>query len=1451
MDGHRERISTGIRRLSLPYRIVSIVFFLLLALGSSQILAGAALPVALPAYDLSASPLDVAAEGSSSTMPLAPGWDLVSLPYVPASTDPAVVLSSIASSYDLASTHRACDAVDPDKQYVPGAPGASDLTAIDHTMGLWIHMTKAGALQSSGPRPTHLNLPLCTGWNLIGWALPEQPVGVALSSIAGQYSRVLGYDPARPSDPWTIYDPAVPDWANDLRTMQRGRGYWVLTNVNTTLRKEVPGPTVTLNAPADGAEVTAPIAVQGTVVAPEGQSISSWAVTYQRGTLSATTGAAVTLRSGTGMPPANLANFDPTLLPNGPYLLSLTATADGGGSQTATATVNVAGKLKLGRVKTTYQDMDVPVEGLQMQVHRIYDSGDKEIGDFGIGWRLDLANFRVFPNRKLGLGGWTSTQVPCGFFFWCHEVSNTSARFVTVTHPDGRTELFDLNPEPGSGFMMNVTAAFVPREGTGTTSQLEVAGGNPTLLVGQGNLYTTFFGDLFDPRQFRLTTIEGNVLILDRDRGLISMTDRNGHSLQVTNGGVIASNGVSLTFTRDGEGRITQIVGPVAGQIVRYTYYPNGDLETYTDTEGNKITYFYDALHNLKRTDGPGGQPLRILQYNSDGRLEAITDGNGNTTKISYDISTRQEVVTDPTGQLTTISSFNDRGDIVQEDLVLAGKTLTTKWIVDDVGRMLQVTDPLGHSWKAAYDSAGNQIEFTDANGHTVRSTFNQYGQVTSVIAPDKTVMQASTFDERGNLLRRERGDGTAFVYAHDSSGRVTKITDPAGRSVGIEYDVRGFPNAIVEPGNKRTTMINDAAGRVTSVTNAAGDKMSYEYDGNSNLVVVTDPLGNRITYQYNFRQALVAETDRMGRQITYRYDDAGLPVSIIDRDNRTASFEYDANGRLKTRTLPGGDVTTFTYDPLGRLESATDSDSRVVLAYDGADRLISQSTSGTAASPQPAVTLNYEYDSQGNLVNIIGPEGTTVYGYDTLSRLTTVTDPQRGTFTLAYDPVSRLQSVLRPNGVRDVLTYDAGDILVGQTDYLGTGILARTDYTIDGQGRRIARTDLAGTSNYTYDDLGQLTAAAYPPSTFPAESYQYDDLGNRIASVGAPLGSYQYDREGRVLSDATYAYSYNNEGDLISRRELATGATTTYEWTASHQLLAVYSPSGATTRYRYDPFGRRIEVDASGQVTRYAYDGKSNNIQLEYDGANNLVASYTHGLSLDVLFGMRRGGSSYYYLRDALGSVTALADSGGAIAAAYRYNAFGQQQATAPIANPFSFTGREYEPGSGLYYYRARYYDPSAGRFLSEDPIRSPNPYSYAYNNPTNLTDPTGMSATTERSLQEEQNAVTIQEACRGKLGGIFRKLKTAGRDRHHLVAQMTGSKRPELAIRITPRQHRATGNWGYGSELGAEQAKLVSQGLWEEALMLGIWDMLDVAKKQGLQHQFEKAIEEALLCM
>src|SRR4029077_11625531 len=281
--------------------------------------------------------------------------------------------------------------------------------------------------------------------------------------------------------------------------------------------------------------------------------------------------------------------------------------------------------------------------------------------------------------------------------------------------------------------------------------------------------------------------------------------------------------------------------------------------------------------------------------------------------------------------------------------------------------------------------------------------------------------------------------------------------------------------------------------------------------------------------------------------------------------------------------------------------------------------------------------------------------------------------------------------------------TFDAASQLLSLSHQLGGTTVDSFGYSYDNVGNRKSKADNNGTANYTYDTLNRLVQAINPLPGNPLENYAYDTVGNRTNSN--QNGASTFNQANQLLEDANFTYQYDNNGNMTRKTAKVGGAVTRYEYDAENKLVQFVSSTGTTANDKYDGLGRRVEkevITGSTTTTRYVYDNED--ILLELNGANAIVARYTHGPGLDEQLTMEKNAQSFYYHTDGLGSITEITNQSGTLVQCYAYSSFGriESQLDPNFVQPYTFTARELDTESGLYYFRARFYDSAMGRFTS-----------------------------------------------------------------------------------------------------------------------------------------------------
>jgi RHS repeat-associated protein len=820
-----------------------------------------------------------------------------------------------------------------------------------------------------------------------------------------------------------------------------------------------------------------------------------------------------------------------------------------------------------------------------------------------------------------------------------------------------------------------------------------------------------------------------------RRAAAVSISDRYGNTVQLTrdsNGNVTritSPSGRFVDLAYDASNRIIR-ASDNGGRTLAYEYDAGGRLAKATGPDGKFEAYTYDARNNMLTVQDRRGNMMVTNAYDTNDKVIRQTYADGSTNLFAYTLGSGNKVtrteVTDERGIVTRMQ-FDAKGYVTELTKALGLPEQQVTKIERDpaTGLVTSITDPLGRKTAYTYDANGNQTSVTVLSGTagaltttmTYTPDFNKLASFTDVLGHTTTI----TYDARGNRIGVRDGNGNQVGASYNGAGQVTgttdglgnavklayvgydlaQITDPLGRSVNLFADSLGRVRSLSDSLGNRTVFERDLQDRVTKTIDPLGRAISQAFDAESNLTGVTDPKGNVHQFAFDSRNGTSSETDPLGQAESYVYDRKHNLTQKTDRKGQVTRYTYDALDRLTTTTFADGSTVTVSYDQGNRPTQIVDSlNGAIALTYDVLGRVTQTST--------PKGKVNYTYYANGLRQSMtVAGQPTISYTYDNGNRLTRIEQAagpannnvaQRISFT--YDAADRRIQATYANGITRTNSYDNAGQLVGITYKKADG-------------------SPVGDLVYTYDDAGRRTSVSgsLARTALPAAlSNASVDAANRLLTADAQ--SFQYDANGNVVSDGSQRYV----------------------WNARNQLVQIQNASGGViASFTYDALGRRQAKVVNGIARGFVYDG--NNIVQELAGATvdnsnpaNVKASYISG-GIDEVFVQTSGtGSSarvLIYLSDAVGSTIWLTDDVGNKVAGYAYDPYGNTSADGTADNPFQYTGREND-GNGLYYYRARYYSPSVGRFISRDPIGlygGINTYQYVGGNPLSRVDPHGRS--------------------------------------------------------------------------------------------------------------------------
>jgi RHS repeat-associated protein len=833
---------------------------------------------------------------------------------------------------------------------------------------------------------------------------------------------------------------------------------------------------------------------------------------------------------------------------------------------------------------------------------------------------------------------------------------------------------------------------------------------------------TTYTYDILDQKTSKTEKASPTVTTqydYDANQNLIRITQPKGNEI------------FNLYDERDLVYQITRGEGSPEASTITHNYDGNQNLNTSIDAIGNTITYSYDGFNRLVETlDALGNKQIKVydknsnlIQTKSEGPLNRATLGNIrlSETNFAYDELNRNYQIES--------AFFNPATQLPYLD----GQS-TTRYFYDKNSRLAEVIDDNNHQILYEYDGADRQKKTIDHLTNEIENIYDQNSNVVQIIRreksqlgnPEQTFITNNTYDNENRLTQTIDNIGNTNQYAYDSRNNLVLSTDAKGNTVHYEYD--DLKRLI-----KTTYDLRAGGGAPGSITDTIVTRQAW--DENSRLLSNTDDNGNTITYSYDDLNRLTLTTYPDGTTTSSIYDANDNVVNLTDQNGTLVTNTYDKLNRLINRSIvpaPGvGGTTseTYGYDGLSRTTLAEDNDSTVIFTYDSLGNIRSENQNGK--------TISSSYDGVSNRINLIYPSSRSfTQVFDALNRIQQINESSNTIADYKYiGPSSRVEQRDYLNGTRFTPTYDGIQrvtrVLHEKLSPLTT--IADFQYGYDQEDNLLYEKKNHSPWNgkgdrYEYDSIYQVIKGKIgidgpvgnTGSVSTLIDYNFDGVCNRLSVVtngtaenylmnaNNPPADFQVNQYTQV---AGHSYTYDANGNMLKDGK----RNFTYQYDYRNQLIKVIDSAALTiiVEYKYDALGRRIEKIRSGAITKYYLDG-AREVE-ERDGSDSVQATYVFGNGIDEVLQMQRGANTYYYHENSLGSISHVTDSSGNIVEKYDYDPFGQVTirnssdviiSNSNISNHFMFAGRRLDPVTGLYYYRNRYYDPSLGRFISQDTI-------------------------------------------------------------------------------------------------------------------------------------------------
>lgn len=837
------------------------------------------------------------------------------------------------------------------------------------------------------------------------------------------------------------------------------------------------------------------------------------------------------------------------------------------------------------------------------------------------------------------------------------------------------------------------------------------------------------------------------------------------------------------------------ITHPDASKEV-FTYYSNGKKKSYTNRSGYTTNYAYDDEGNLNEVvydDGSKEQyeydvnrniiKKTVISKDATSFVTINTYDNQNNLKTtilpnedlhSYDYNDDGQIIKKTINGISTHYRYNDKGYLEE---VKSAENLTTSYTYDAAGKMVTETNPQGGTNTYTYDIMDHVVSIENAAGKIRSFKYDFLGRKIEETDFMGNISQYK-YDDNGNMIKKIDALGFEYSFEYDNADRLSKSFDPLNNFIEYQYDSMDRVIKTIDKRGNTTTYEYDAMGNLKSQYDANGNKLfTNTYNSKNELIESVDILNQTTKTDYTIFSKPSKVTDPLLRVNEFKYDKLGRLIKVINTAKKEAIQIYTPAGQLKEFTDAGGSKTTFTYNGDGKLlTTSTASGSKSSNVYDTTG-LLTTFTNGrndaktfkydnlgrVIEADDKDGTITYTYDDNSNLLTITEHNQTIMYEYDKLNRIVAYTDVHGDAINYGYDMLSNITYITYPHGKQVEYKYDANSNLIEVKDT--TKI---TTYQYDKNNRLTSMTRPNGTVlTREYNAAGQLILQTDKTSTgivISSVRFEYDAVGNIKVEEREPKV------EPKLPVDINMSYLHGNllqeanqtQAIFDADDNMLSFGKSNYTYDSRNRLTA----NSSSTTYSYDTKNNRVSQTINGKTTTYTVNPNSSLSQLlEATDENGSTTVYTYGSGL---LSQTKNGKTLYYHYDLRGSTIAMSDDSGKIVDRWTYLPFGGQIShdTGTTQTPFLYNGRDgvMTDKSGLYYMRARYYDPNIRRFINRDILLGEvglmatlNRFGYVNGNPVSGVDPLGLYSWSAFTQHVSGSADIVSGTIGTTVGGLL----------------------------------------------------------------------------------------------